>query len=177
MAIINKKKQLIEIKIYYTEMEIAPGVTKINIIDGKDAKLEIEEHNKNLEKYKKDLEDYNKRKEANTLLENEKAPEKPKLDLLTLNTKWRTMDFATSLEIQESTVSTNYETNRYEVNIHRRSLMLLSKSLAEWDIRDEEGQAVPINEYNIGQLPTEVAEALLQEYENVVNIKPERKKK
>ena len=82
-----------------------------------------------------------------------------------LNTKWAIPTWKISNKVMRASTyynpadgSQRLDPTKYKDNIFRTCLK-------EWDIQDESGTVIPINEESIGQLPNSVAEELLNRYD------------
>jgi hypothetical protein len=87
----------------------------------------------------------------------------PSVDVL--HTKWVTPTWKISNKIMRS--STYYNpadgTQRLDPTKYRDNIF--KTCLKEWDIQDDNGNIVPINDETIGMLPNPVAEELLKRYD------------
>jgi hypothetical protein len=109
--------------------------------------------------------------------EGKKLLEKKDETVDVLNTKWSIPTWKITNKVMRASTyynpadgSQRLDPTKYRDNIFRTCLK-------EWDIQDDSGNVVPINEENIGQLPTSVAEELLRKYDNSTSSSEAEEKK
>ena len=97
--------------------------------------------------------------------EGKKLLDKKDETVYVLNTKWAIPTWKISNKVMRASTyynpadgSQRLDPTKYKDNIFRTCLK-------EWDIQDESGTVIPINEESIGQLPNSVAEELLNRYD------------
>ncbi len=91
-----------------------------------------------------------------------------------IKTTWATVSWAINQEIVKAAMKFNYQTNQNELDIPAFRDMRLKKLLLDWDFKDKTGNPVPRTNENISKLNSDLANALLNKYENITNISPEQ---
>lgn len=100
--------------------------------------------------------------------------DKFKTKIKTIKTTWSTVSWAINSEITKSSIKFNYQTNQNELDIPAFRDMRLKKLLLDWDLKDKNGNPVPKTNENISKLNSDLANALLNKYENITNISSEQ---
>ncbi len=109
--------------------------------------------------------------------EGKKAIEKKDASVDVLNTKWAVPTWKITTNVMRSSTYYNpadgtqrLDPTKYRDNIFRTCLR-------EWDVTDETGTSVPINNDTIGQLPNTIAEELLKKYDQSTETDEDDEKK
>ncbi len=92
-----------------------------------------------------------------------------------LTTKWSGLTWKEQTEISQKAFVKNYDGNRQFDPIIYRDI-ILKKCLKMWDALDSNGKIVPITPESIDALPGNVAFALYNKYEEILNYTEEELK-
>jgi hypothetical protein len=97
-------------------------------------------------------------------------------DIDSLTTKWVIPTWQSNSHILRSSTfySPSEGTNRLDFNKYQDNMF--KTCLKEWDIVDENERQVPINTESIGNLPSVIANALLDRYEKSLTMEDEDQK-
>ena len=166
MALIKTDKDLIQIKLYYLELKTDQDVNNIKIIDQRDGELMLKENERLKAEYLLKPQEVG---ENGVLKEKEVFKLKPERDVKILLTKWKTISWADSLEIESKSRKTNNDGEEifdYLQNINQRYLM----GLRDWNLQDDFGVKVPCTDENKVALPSSVVQKLRELYQKFINI-------
>jgi hypothetical protein len=94
-----------------------------------------------------------------------------------LNTFWIPLVWGEFKKVQQNCFDVNAVSGARELNISKLRDMKLRAFLKEWDLKDENGHQLPVNEKNIDLLPLDVINYMLEEYELYVEGGEEEQKK
>lgn len=91
-------------------------------------------------------------------------------NLKVLNTRWKTLTWADHKQIHNECLMTT--SKEQDVDYIRFRDKKLKKCLKAWDLTDEKGDPIPINDETIDKLDISVANELLSGYEKVTEVTP-----
>lgn len=98
-------------------------------------------------------------------------------DIDSLTTKWVIPTWQSNSYIMRSSTfySPSEGVNRLDYNKYQDNVF--KTCLKEWDITDENDKVIPINGESIGNLPSIIANSLLERYEKALSLEEEDAKK
>ncbi len=105
------------------------------------------------------------------------ADDKKSKEVNILNTYWNSLSWGEFKKIQSASIEINQVTGLREVNLPKFNDYKVKTCLKEWDLKDDKGQLLPVNEKNIEDLPLSVIGKLLDLYqESSEGVEEEQKK-
>lgn len=113
------------------------------------------------------------------ILPEEKALEllkKEDSDVETLETYWSPQTWQVNNSISKQSMSYNKVHGNEEIDWSLYQQNIFKHCLKKWNVTDDDGNEIPPTPENVGMLPTMVARALLQEYNNSLSVDEEEKK-
>lgn len=150
MPLIRKNPQEIEVKLFFCEKKMPNGFYKTIILTDKEA------------------EDLQKKKMAN--------PKAEVPDVECLTTKWRNLNWETQNEITDRASAFDDLTRTSNFNYFKYRDLRLKRCLISWDLKDEDGKPVLLNEMSINAMPSDAVLALINKYDDIVVLKDEDRK-
>lgn len=112
-------------------------------------------------------EEYNKMKLDENLKDKAKS----------LRTKWKIPNWKVGNELMESSMYFSIQKNDMDVNWNRYRDSRFKASLVDWDIKDENGNPVPLTTETIDMLSQPVAFAILRQFDEATRITDEEDEK
>jgi hypothetical protein len=94
----------------------------------------------------------------------------------TLVTKWRPQTWQTNNSLLKNSMTYNNVSGNSELDWSSYQQNVFKYCLAEWDVTDDQGNPVPPTLENVGMLPSIIARALIQRYDEALMIDDEEKK-
>tara|TARA_B100001778_G_scaffold334404_1_gene345620 strand:+ start:14240 stop:14692 length:453 start_codon:yes stop_codon:yes gene_type:complete len=94
----------------------------------------------------------------------------------TLETKWRPQTWQTNNELLKNSMSYNKVSGGSELDWSAYQQNVFRYCLSAWNVTDGEGRPVPPSIENVGMLPSNVARALIQRYDEALMIDEDEKK-
>jgi len=98
-------------------------------------------------------------------------------DIDSITTKWTVPTWHTNNYLVRSSTFYSPSEGLNKLDFSKYQDNLFKTCLKEWDIEDDEGKIVSLNPDTIGSLPTVIANALLDKYDNCLRLEDDDKKK
>lgn len=192
MSLLSQNKPSIEIKLYYKEVKLETGFTKIIVLEDKEGETLLKEQEerdaKNAEIKKKiEAEKKNtvkKQDVPNTL--NSEVKEEVKetkeeikevnFKVCLLKTQWRILSWKSQTEITRESAYFNRQEAFQDLDIWKFRDLRIKACMVSWDLKDDNGQAVPVKPDVIDQLPADVVLSLVSKYDLAVSLNDEESK-
>ena len=169
MSLMKAKDQLIHIPLYYMEKEVK-GYTKIIILEDDRAKeILAEQEEEKKKKTKKES------KEAATIGEKKEEPEVEKKQVETspvecLNSYWKILSWKEQNQISKMSQVQNSAETAIDIDYFRLRDLRIKMCLKKWDLKDDNGNEVPVKPENIDSLPAEVVYTISSKYDTLVAL-------
>lgn len=100
--------------------------------------------------------------------------EEPPYD--TLETKWLPQTWQTNNELLKNSMTYNKVSGQSEVDWSAYQQNVFRYCLSAWNLTDEKGRPVPPTIENVGNLPSNIARALIQKYDDSMLVDEDEKK-
>ena len=107
-------------------------------------------------------------------IEKPKEGEKPKYE--TLETKWRPQTWQTNNELLKNSMTYNKVSGGSELDWSSYQQNVFRYCLHAWNLTDGEGRPIAPSLDNVGMLPSNIARALIQKYDEALMIDEDEKK-
>lgn len=119
----------------------------------------------------KDVDGYNKAiplsdEKAKELLADEKMKESVKI----FTTFWKEMSHGENNSITKASLSSGPDSNPGELDYIKFRDIKIKNCLKRWDLKDDEGNDVPVNNENINALPWDIIKAVFDRYEQKSSV-------
>ena len=164
MSLMKAKDQLIHIPLYYMEKEVR-GYTKIIILeDDKAKKLLAEQEEDKKKKTKKEIKDGTENKTE------EKVEEKEVIKVECLNTYWKLLNWKEQNQISKMSQVQSATEMSVDIDYFKLRDLRIKMCLKKWDLKDEEGNEIPVKPENIDSLPAEVVYTLSSKYDTLITL-------
>jgi len=112
-----------------------------------------------------------------SLEEGQKAVQSNEKNIEVLNTKWKPRSWQVNNLIIQNSQTYNPQTGAEELDIIKYQDNLIKQCMISWDLKDEEGNDVPITPDNIDDLPLEIVRYLVSTYDRSNIMSSEERKK
>lgn len=112
-------------------------------------------------------------KEAQAMAPQEEGKEK---HYEILETKWRPQTWQTNNSLLKNSMTYNKVSGASELDWSAYQQNVFKYCLQSWNVKDEQGNAVPPSPENVGMLPSNIARALIQKYDEALMIDDDEKK-
>jgi hypothetical protein len=97
-----------------------------------------------------------------------KADPQSKESVQCLKTKWIQQSWRANQDMVMKCYDYNHTTEKSTFNPLKLRDVRLNTCLVDWDAKTEDGEPIPCNEYNIGNLHIDIAAALVDSYEKFI---------
>ena len=87
----------------------------------------------------------------------------PSEDIKTINTKWKRMSWGVQDEIYDSCLTSDSE-GRERIDLMKYNKEVVNKLMAQWDLKDAEGNIIPIVPEIISRLDPEIGRVLVTKF-------------
>lgn len=131
----------VNVKLYYEIKEVSKDVRKVHIFDDEEAKK---------------------------LLESSVEEDKKRVEVL--NTQWHSLSWGDSNMITKDCVYFDHNQGMQDIDYFKYRDLRIKKCLKSWDLKDDKGNPVPCVPEVIEKLPVEVVFALVNKYDEIVNL-------
>lgn len=193
MSLLSQNKATIEIPLYYKEVKSEAGFTKIFVLENEEGiKLlqEQEDRNKKNEEIKKKKESdaknkeikkpINQIKEENVVkeeaVEKEEKIEEVNFKVYLLKTQWKILSWKQQTDITRESSYYNQQESFQDLDIWKFRDLRIKSCLISWDLKDDNGQPIPVRSDIIDQLPADVVLNLVSKYDSAVSLNDEESK-
>lgn len=112
-------------------------------------------------------------KKAKEMLEDPKQKDKVQI----LNTHWKVLNWRDQNSITNQAMFYDEEQRSQDINPFKYRDLRIKSCLVAWDMKDEEGNDIEVNEENIDSLPAEIVFALVFAYDTLATIEDDEEKK
>lgn len=168
--ILDPKRSIITIHIYFIEEKRDHGNTIIHFIRNKD---EFELWKAKGYKLRNEVDEY-KKEPSPVSLESKPKPkntesEEKYIDIL--KTHWKQLTFKDEITLSSQSLRNvvGQEGSTYEIDLIRFRELKLKSCLVGWDAKDENGYPIPINEETIDNMRPDLARELLDTFNKVIS--------
>lgn len=103
-----------------------------------------------------------------------KEGEEPKYEKL--ETRWRPQTWQTNNELLKNSMSYNKVSGGNELDWSAYQQNVFRYCLQSWNLTDNDGKPIPATLENVGMLPSNIARALIQRYDEALMIDDDEKK-
>lgn len=169
---------VVEIKLYYQEVKVKYGYDKVCVLKENDAERIINDNKEKQEDYENKLEEY--RKNKNLPKEERKDIEEPKEPVINkvniVRTLWKTLTWADQNQITEQSSFYNEQEGMQDLNVWKYRDLRLKTCLVKWDLKDDDGNEIPLNPETINSLPSDVVIYLLNRYDEIISLGEDERK-
>lgn len=97
-------------------------------------------------------------------------------DLQTLETKWKPQTWQTNNSLLKQSMTYNKVSGTSELDWSAYQQNVFAFCLNSWDVEDEKGNPVPPTIENVGMLPSNIARALIESYDDALSVDDDEKK-
>lgn len=166
---------VVEVKLYYQEVKVRYGYNKVCVLEEDEAERIIKSNKEEKEEYENKLEEYNKLSQ-----EEKKGTEEPKEPVINkvniVRTLWKTLTWADQNQITENASFYNEQEGMQDLNIWKYRDLRLKTCLVKWDLKDDEGNEIPLTPENVNSLPSDVVIYLLNRYDEIISLGEDERK-
>ena len=109
--------------------------------------------------------------------EGKKAAAQEESDIETLNTRWRPQTWQMNNHLMKHSTSYNQASGTQDIDFQKYRDNVVTECLVEWDMVDPNGQAIPVSEKTIGQMPSVIVNELIRRYDQAMTYNEEEQEK
>ena len=181
MSLINRNT--IDILLYYKEVKTDADFTKIIVLEDEDGEKllkEQEERDQKIEDIKKNQEKRSKLQSQdgskNVDIPDVAADKEVNFRVYVLKTQWKTLSWKEQNDITQQSTYYNQEASFNDLNIWKFRDLRIKYCLVSWDLKDDNGQPIPLNSDMLDQLSGDVVLALVSKYDDAISLSDEESK-
>lgn len=187
MSLISQNKASIEIKLYYKEIKLESGFTKIVVLEddeGEELLNEQGKRDKKNQEIKKKIEASKKnpaKKIGEESTENKIEVKEDVLDevnfrICLLTTQWKILSWKQQTDITRESAYFNRQEAFQDLDIWKFRDLRIKACMVSWDLKDDNNQPIPVKPDVIDQLPADVVLSLVSKYDTAVSLNDEESK-
>ena len=192
MSLLSQNKPSIEIKLYYKEVKLESGFTKIMVLKDEEGEKLLQEQEardaKNAEiKKKKEAEKKNTAKKPQEVEKAElraESKEESKVEeieevnfrVCLLKTQWRILSWKQQTDITRESAYFNRQEAFQDLDIWKFRDLRIKACMVSWDLKDDNNQPIPAKPDVIDQLPADVVLSLVSKYDVAVSLNEDESK-
>jgi hypothetical protein len=150
MSLFGATSQLVEVKIYYKNIEISGGSSKIVVLSDKEGNIQLQQQEEFIKKKQEKQEEI-------------KAGDR---SIEVLTTMWKILSWGDQNKITKRCERYTPE-GLQSIDYYKFRDLRIKSCLQSWDAKDAKGTVVPVTTETIDMLPSDVVFALVNRYDTV----------